>query len=238
MPSIAVKRRQLHHPEARPTIGDFAVGRLARKLAMEGPPISVDRYRCEAESAPIPATIRNSTLLLPAIPKMLPCSIRACPKILPAPWIGRSHYNMLKSFENSASEDRLSLQFLKISLQIGKLQGDGPRDRFASDCILSHAVQGTIHLSFSDSYLCDARLPISDVCNKWGAPGQSGLSEPRSRGKSVRCRFWKTEMRQRALAPCSAQCASGSGRSWNFTSFGSVPLPPSTWNGVRLPADA
>ena len=102
----------------------------------------------------------------------------------------------------------------------------------------SHAVQGAIHLSFSDSYLCDARLPISDFCNKWGAPGQSGLSEPRSRGKSVRCRFWKTEMRQRALAPCSAQCASGSGRSWNFTSFGSVPLPPSTWNGVRLPADA
>jgi hypothetical protein len=34
------------------------------------------------------------------------------------------------------------------------------------------------------------------------------------------------------------QCASGSGRSWNFTSFGGVPLPPSTWNGVRLPADA
>jgi len=125
MPSIAVKRRQLHHPEARPTIGDFAVGRLARKLAMEGPPISVDRYRCEAESAPIPATIRNSTLLLPAIPKMLPCSIRACPKILPAPWIGRSHYNMLKSFENSASEDRLSLQFLKISLQIGKCREMG-----------------------------------------------------------------------------------------------------------------
>lgn len=141
MPSIAVKRRQLHHPEARPTIGDFAVGRLARKLAIEGPPISVDPYRCEAESAPIPATIRNSTLLLPAIPKMLPCSIRACPKILPAPWIGRSHYNILKSFGNSASEDRLSLQFLKISLQIGKLQGDGPRDRFASDCIVSHAVR-------------------------------------------------------------------------------------------------
>jgi hypothetical protein len=140
MPSIAVKRRQLHHPEARPTIGDFAVGRLARKLAMEGPPISVDPYRCEAESAPNPATIRNSTLLLPAIAKMLPCSIRACPKILPAPWIARSHYNILKSYGNSVSEDRLSLQFLKISLQIGKLQGDGPRDRFASDCILSHAV--------------------------------------------------------------------------------------------------
>jgi len=120
MPSIAVKRRQLHHPEARPTIGDFAVGRLARKLAMEGPPISVDPYRCEAESAPNPATIRNSTLLLPAIAKMLPCSIRACPKILPAPWIARSHYNILKSYGNSVSEDRLSLQFLKISLQIGK----------------------------------------------------------------------------------------------------------------------
>ena len=28
----------------------------------------------------------------------------------------------------------------------------------------SHAVQGAIHLSFSDSYLCDARLPISDFC--------------------------------------------------------------------------
>jgi hypothetical protein len=33
--------------------------------------------------------------------------------------------------------------------------------------------------------------------------------------------------------------ASGSGRSWNFTSFGRSPLPmPSTWNGVRLPAVA
>ena len=40
-----------------------------------------------------------------------------------------------------------------------------------------------------------------------------------------------------ALRPCVYR-ASGSGRSWNFTSFGGVPLPPSTWNGVRLPADA
>jgi hypothetical protein len=41
--------------------------------------------------------------------------------------------------------DWLSLQFLKISLQTGKLQGRWEKkppngDRFASDCILSHAV--------------------------------------------------------------------------------------------------
>ena len=29
--------------------------------------------------------------------------------------------------------------------------------------------------------------------------------------------------------------ASGSGRSWNFTTFGRVPLPVSVWNGVRVP---
>src|ERR1700749_4398964 len=33
-----------------------------------------------------------------------------------------------------------------------------------------------------------------------------------------------------------AQCASGSGRIWNFTIFGRVPLPFSRWNGVRLPS--
>src|SRR6266545_6658948 len=33
--------------------------------------------------------------------------------------------------------------------------------------------------------------------------------------------------------------ASGSGRIWNFTSFGRSPLPtPSSWNGVRLPVVA
>ncbi len=32
------------------------------------------------------------------------------------------------------------------------------------------------------------------------------------------------------------QSASGLGRSWKCTSFGRLPLPPSTWNGVRLPA--
>jgi hypothetical protein len=136
---------------------------------------ATDPYRCEAESAPIPATIRNSTLPLPAIPKMLPCSIRACPKILPAPWIGRSHYNILKSFGNSASEDRLSLQFLKISLQIGKLQGDGPRDRFASDCILSHAVRlrrVTYGVAPDWSRLA-ARLRIGQwrPCPSWGRGG-------------------------------------------------------------------
>src|SRR5262249_15420130 len=33
----------------------------------------------------------------------------------------------------------------------------------------------------------------------------------------------------------SAQCANGSGRSWKRTTLGSVPLPPSTWKGVRFP---
>src|SRR5579864_2565139 len=32
------------------------------------------------------------------------------------------------------------------------------------------------------------------------------------------------------------QSASGSGRTWNLTIFGSVPLPVSRWNGVRLPS--
>ena len=36
-----------------------------------------------------------------------------------------------------------------------------------------------------------------------------------------------------------AYFASGSGRSWNFTSLGTLPLPmPSSWNGVRLPVVA
>jgi hypothetical protein len=56
--------------------------------------------------------------------------------------------------------------------------------------------------------------------------------------RSVQALLERLRWRQSALASCSAQCASGSGRSWNFTSFGGVPLPPSTWNGVRLPADA
>ena len=30
------------------------------------------------------------------------------------------------------------------------------------------------------------------------------------------------------------QSASGSGRIWNFTSFGGVPLPPSMWKGARV----
>jgi hypothetical protein len=38
------------------------------------------------------------------------------------------------------------------------------------------------------------------------------------------------------LFPSPTYFASGSGRSWNFTSFGTSPLPmPSPWNGVRLP---
>ena len=32
-----------------------------------------------------------------------------------------------------------------------------------------------------------------------------------------------------------AHRASGSGRSWNFTTFGREPLPVSRWNGVRVP---
>ena len=29
--------------------------------------------------------------------------------------------------------------------------------------------------------------------------------------------------------------ASGSGRTWNFATFGRVPLPVSVWNGLRVP---
>jgi hypothetical protein len=36
---------------------------------------------------------------------------------------------------------RLSLQFLKISLQIANCREEPRGDRFASDCILSHAVR-------------------------------------------------------------------------------------------------
>src|SRR5438132_8496358 len=43
------------------------------------------------------------------------------------------------------------------------------------------------------------------------------------------------------LVDCSLRSArfvyfpSGPGRSWNFTTLGFVPLPPSRWKGVRLP---
>ena len=39
-----------------------------------------------------------------------------------------------------------------------------------------------------------------------------------------------------AAAPFSSGSvrASGSGRSWNLTTFGRVPLPPSMWNGARV----
>ena len=42
--------------------------------------------------------------------------------------------------------------------------------------------------------------------------------------RSVQALLEGLRWRQSVLAPCSAQCASGSGRSWNFTSFGGVPL--------------
>lgn len=37
------------------------------------------------------------------------------------------------------------------------------------------------------------------------------------------------------LVDAAGYRASGSGRSWNFTTFGRVPLPVSVWNGVRVP---
>ena len=37
-----------------------------------------------------------------------------------------------------------------------------------------------------------------------------------------------------AFPPEPTYLESGSGRTWNFTSFGVFPLPPSMWNGARV----
>src|SRR5262249_8502834 len=42
----------------------------------------------------------------------------------------------------------------------------------------------------------------------------------------------------RLSPPYERHCANGFGRSWNFTTFGNVPLPPSMWNGARVPVVA
>jgi hypothetical protein len=73
------------------------------------------------------------TPLLPAITKMLPAAFPAISEMLPAPFknapcsLGR--VNSFQALETISKVDRqfdwLSLQFLKISLQIGKLQKKG-----------------------------------------------------------------------------------------------------------------
>src|SRR5712672_1731501 len=40
---------------------------------------------------------------------------------------------------------------------------------------------------------------------------------------------------QRSGRKAEDQCARGSGRTWNLTTLGRVPLPVSMWNGVRFP---
>ena len=50
---------------------------------------------------------------------------------------------------------------------------------------------------------------------------------------------WPSLKHARTLRPwcerLQTHFASGSGRIWNFTTFGRVPLPVSRWNGVRVP---
>jgi hypothetical protein len=86
---------------------------------------------CEVESAPNPAAIRNSTLLLPAISQNLPCNTRNLSLLLV---VARTCYKLLKPLED--------LQELGLALPAfyENLPAIRPRDRFASDCILSHAV--------------------------------------------------------------------------------------------------
>jgi hypothetical protein len=76
-----------------------------------------------------PCYIRNFTLLFRADGKNAPCSAK----------IGVAH-KLLKKLVNFIAKNRLSLQFLKISLQIANCREERPRDLFASDCILRHAV--------------------------------------------------------------------------------------------------
>src|ERR1700716_747715 len=60
--------------------------------------------------------------------------------MLPARCGWEAPSNLLKSFGVRKAVARLSLQILKISLQILNCRENRARDRFASDCILSHAV--------------------------------------------------------------------------------------------------
>ena len=72
-----------------------------------------------------------------AIPR---CSSLQDPKMLPAPGVEIASPKLLKSNAISRNTKRISLQFVEMSLQIANCRELRPRDRFASDCILSHTV--------------------------------------------------------------------------------------------------
>jgi hypothetical protein len=81
---------------------------------------SARRQRVRVESAPInPATFRNFTLLFPADGKNAPCSAK----------IGVAH-KLLKKLVDFIAKNRLSLQFLKISLQIANCREERPARLF------------------------------------------------------------------------------------------------------------
>ena len=127
MSSIAVKRfsgMTLTEP------GDFAGGRLARKTVMEG---ATDVSRAISMRSSICAKAchysqfqrcsslqyQKSSLLKPCMTKNPPCSLDRK--------ISSQRTEIIRIRQ---AIDRLSLQFLKMSLQIRKLQGDGPARPF------------------------------------------------------------------------------------------------------------
>ncbi len=67
-----------------------------------------------------PCYIRNSTLLFPADSKNAPCSAK----------IGIAH-KLLRKLVDFTAKNRLSLQFLKISLQIANCREERPRQTFS-----------------------------------------------------------------------------------------------------------
>jgi hypothetical protein len=97
-------------------------------------PGAIRRLHCGADEC----AVESAPTLPPfAIPR---CSSLQIPKNAPCSLIRENSFNILKPFRDFTDNDRLSLQFLKISLQIAKCRENRPRDLFASDCILSHAV--------------------------------------------------------------------------------------------------
>jgi len=77
-----------------------------------------------------------------------------------------------------------------------------------------------------------------DACGP-GSPGAFSRSDPAPETLAARASpscIAVTCSQLRALGePRCAYRASGSGRIWKCTILGDVPLPPSRWNGVRLP---
>ena len=77
----------------------------------------------------------------------------------------------------------------------------------------------------------------SAVCPRIQGPAAHALPADGGRGFTARRRQAgrpRRRCRSAALVGVIGYRASGSGRSWNLTTFGRVPLPPSMWNGARV----